>query len=253
VCPILFIGMTQGSLALSFHEVVCILRSFPPAPGKHMGGPCLSLTVRLQNKGVWVHAPYIAMCPVAVCSRVLALFYLLIQLTNTGQQVLLQTACSINASFNEFATSGQGGRKFQIDLGGVCIGLVGLTVPVATAPPRPVKPQKSALGARACGSAARWCVLPDLRVLPVRVVLWSLSGCHVGPFSFRFHALAIVPTYPRPLGLGRPHRHKQRTTSSTPVHHSPYSRSLSPSSNLLPNPLHLLLITPPNPGHRGVK
>jgi hypothetical protein len=55
---------------------------------------------------------------------------------------------------------------------------------------------------------------PYLRVLPVRVVLWSLPGrprlswdpC----VSFRFHALAVVLTYPRPLG--RPQRLKQRPT-----------------------------------------
>jgi hypothetical protein len=48
---------------------------------------------------------------------------------------------------------------------------------------------------------------------PGRVVLWyiwyvSLRLSRAGSFSFRFHALAVVLTYPGPLG--RPQRLKQR-------------------------------------------
>jgi hypothetical protein len=70
-----------------------------------------------------------------------------------------------------------------------------------------------------------------------------VSQAVMGPFSFRFHALAIVLTHPRPLG--RPQRFKQRPalllfTTATPAL---VSRSLPPPSNPRRNPLYL----PPAP------
>jgi hypothetical protein len=71
----------------------------------------------------------------------------------------------------------------------------------------------------------------------------GLSQAVMGSFSFRFHALAVVLTYPRPLG--RSQRLKQRptpllftTTTPTLVH------SHAPSSNPRPNPLYLLPAPP---------
>jgi hypothetical protein len=57
----------------------------------------------------------------------------------------------------------------------------------------------------------------------------GLSLAVMGSFSFRFHVLAVVLAYPRPLRLGRSQRAPQTTSNSTPVNHYPYSRSLSPS------------------------
>jgi hypothetical protein len=71
----------------------------------------------------------------------------------------------------------------------------------------------SGLRSRRGGGSARYGGASDLRLLEVCCQCVSCSGLSkaaMGSFSFRFHALAVVLTYPGPLG--RSQRLKQRLT-----------------------------------------
>jgi hypothetical protein len=91
------------------------------------------------------------------------------------------------------------------------------------------------------GSApAARCGAPYLRLLPVRVVLWSLSGCH-GVLLLSLSYTCCCAHVPYTIGLSV----SNNVSNSTTVHHYPYSRSLLPPSlNPLPS-LSYLLPAPP--------